>query len=503
MTTFRQLLDQFEESAKTRTAKGRTFERFVAAFLRTDPYWAQQLDAVWSWDEWPERGNLPDTGIDLVARERATGRLIAIQCKFYSPDATLSWSNVATFTGMLGHPQFDEGLIISTAGSESANVHKNLERTPKPVKLWRVEQFEESRVDWDQFRIQEPATLALRTPKVPREHQEQAIGDVIAGLAEHERGQMIMACGTGKTLTSLRLAERMVGAGGSVLFLVPSINLLSQTVLAWANDAQVPLSTFAVCSDIRAGARADEDMSLNDLAFPASTDATALHARVGRLDDLERMRVVFCTYQSIDVITETQGLGLERFDLIICDEAHRTTGAFERAGKDQSAFTKVHDDHLVRGRRRLYMTATPRIYGDQAQSRAAEKDVVLASMDDEDCFGPVLHELRFGDAVARNLLADYRVLVLAVNEEAVSAALQRELADDGHELSLNDVARIVGCWHGLSKRGPQFGEDTAPMQRAVAFSSTIKQSKAFAKAFPQIVNAALENRSDSNAVKWN
>ncbi len=162
VTTFRQLLDQFEASAKTRTAKGRVFEQFCEAFFRTDPLWSERFDAVWSWMDWPDRGNRADTGIDLVAREAGTGRLVAIQCKFYSPDAVLAWGHVSTFAGMLAQPEFAEGMVVSTAGAESANVHTNLQRHPKPIVFWRVDDFEESRVDWSHFRIDRPAELADR-----------------------------------------------------------------------------------------------------------------------------------------------------------------------------------------------------------------------------------------------------------------------------------------------------------------------------------------------------
>jgi predicted helicase len=503
MTTFRQLLDQFEASAKTRTAKGRRFEEFCKSYFQVDPYWQDLFDQVWSWMDWPGRDGRTDTGVDLVAREAGTGKLWAIQCKFYSPDATLQWGHVATFSGSLGQGEFDHGLVVSTAGSVSSKVGTNLlDRHGKPAQLWQVDDFEMSRVDWDDFRIDKPAQLRLREPKRLRPHQENAVLAVEEGFELRDRGQMIMACGTGKTFTSLRLAEQMVGAGGSVLFLVPSINLLSQAVLSWANEAEVPLHTFAVCSDTKAGVRIDdEDMNLNDLSFPASTNADALVAEITARAGGSHMTVVFSTYQSIDVITQAQSMGLTMFDLIICDEAHRTTGAFKEL-EDQSAFTKVHDDNYVRTARRLYMTATPRVYGDQTKAKAAQSNILVASMDDEAAFGPVFHELPFGEAVHQGLLTDYKVLVLAVNEDAVSAAFQRQLATaaDG-ELALDDVARIVGCWHGLSKRGPQFVDDDIPMRRAVAFASTIKQSKRFQQAFPEIVNVALEDRRDSNAVR--
>ncbi len=502
MTTFRQLLEEFDASAKTTAAKGRRFEEFCLDYFQTDPIWTERFDAVWPWMEWPGRESEADAGVDLVARERGTDDLVAIQCKFYSPTASLSWTGVSTFVGMLGRPQFTSGMIVSTAGSESPKVEVNLERHAKATTIWRVDDFERSAIDWDQFTLSSPSQLRIRPPLTLRPHQEAAIIDVIAGFEAAERGQLIMACGTGKTLTSLRLAEQVVGAGGSVLFLVPSINLLSQSVKAWANDATIPLATFAVCSDAHAGARRreDEDMSANDLSVPASTNTEALLEAIDARASDTNMSVVFSTYQSIDVISKAQADGIGQFDLVICDEAHRTTGAFTDID-DQSMFTKVHFDEYVNTAKRLYMTATPRVYGDQTKAKAADADVLVASMDDESTFGPVFHELRFGDAVAQRLLTDYKVLVLAVNEDEVSSAFQRQLAGTDGELALNDVSRIVGCWHALSKRGPQFEGDNHPMRRAVAFSSTIKQSKAFTEAFPEIANEALEERAHRNAVK--
>ena len=502
MTTFRQLLEEFDASAKTTAAKGTRFEKFCRAYFQTDPLWAERFDEVWLWMDWPDRDGQADTGIDLVARERGTGALVAIQCKFYAPTATLSWSGVSTFVGMLGQPEFTSGMIVSTAGSESPKVEVNLDKHAKATTMWRVDDFERSAIDWDQFTLSSPSQLRIRPPLTLRPHQEAAVTDVTEGFQSSDRGQLIMACGTGKTLTSLRLAERVVGAGGRVLFLVPSINLLSQSVKAWANDATVPLATFAVCSDTHAGRRRqDEDMSANDLSVPASTNTDTLMRAIDARASKSSMSVVFSTYQSIDVITQAQQqAGLGRFDLVICDEAHRTTGAFTDID-DQSMFTKVHFNEFVDSDRRLYMTATPRVYGDQAKAKAADADVLVASMDDRSTFGPVFHELGFGDAVAQQLLTDYKVLVLAVNEDAVSSAFQRQLAGTDGDLALDDVAKIVGCWHGLSKRGPQFEGDNTPMRRAVAFSSTIDQSKAFTTAFPQIVNEALEERAHRNAVK--
>ncbi|WP_341472749.1 type ISP restriction/modification enzyme [Actinomyces wuliandei] len=274
---------------------------------------------------------------------------------------------------------------------------------------------------------------------------------------------------------------------------------MSQTLLEWSAQAQAPLRSFAVCSDAKVGkgrAKAgtsslSEDISVVDLAIPATTDAEALARRLTQpaapVDGVTPMTVVFSTYQSIDVIARAQGLGAPAFDLIICDEAHRTTGA-TLAGMDESAFVRVHDNAYLRGRKRLYMTATPRIYDDSTKARAGQKNAVLASMDDAGTYGEELFRLGFGEAVSRNLLTDYKVLVLTVSEDAVARRLQSSLAEDG-QLRLDDAARIVGCWNALAKRSvnlSEYGTDTQPMRTAVAFARDITGSKRFASSFNDV-----------------
>ena len=313
-----------------------------------------------------------------------------------------------------------------------------------------------------------------------------------------------MACGTGKTLTSLRIAEDLVAPGGTVLLLVPSISLLSQTLKEWTAEAEVPLRPFAVCSDPRAGRRTEtEDASPHDLIFPATTDPAKLYARYTSGDASDRITVVFSTYQSLPAVAEAQRAGLPEFDLIVCDEAHRTTG-LTLAGEDESNFVRVHDQGFIRGAKRLYLTATPRIYDDGSKSKADQGSAVLTSMDDEKVYGPEFYRLDFGEAVDKGLLTDYKVLVLAVDESAVSASFQKQFAEDS-ELQLDDAAKIVGCWNGLAKRGDAesgFGTDAQPMKRAVAFARSIKDSKAFAALFTRIVNqqvrAATERANESS-----
>ena len=245
---------------------------------------------------------------------------------------------------------------------------------------------------------------------------------------------------------------------------------------------------MVVCSDTKAS-RKTEDITTYDIPLP-TTDAARLAEQMkasGRRG--KQMTVVFSTYQSIDVVARAQRESREQFDLILCDEAHRTTGVTLPGGADESAFVKVHDNDYLPATKRLYMTATPRIYGEESKRKAADHSAVVASMDDETVYGPQFHRLGFGEAVERNLLTDYKVMILCVDNESVSGGLQSALADEDHELSLDDAAKIVGCWNGLAKRTADmdFGPDPVPMRRAVAFAQNIKASKAFAQTFPAVV----------------
>jgi predicted helicase len=472
------LLDVYATIAPDKRTKGRLFERLTRAYLTTDPKWTARFDEVWLWQDWPERNGKTDTGIDLVARERHGGGLCAIQCKFHDPENTIQKSDLDSFFTASGKAAFSSRLIVATAPL-GKNALEALVDQQLPTAQIPIEEFEHSGIDWSEYSFDHPDSLAAPVQKSLRPHQVEALNAVQAGLETADRGKLIMACGTGKTFTSLRIAEAVAGRGGKVLFLVPSIALLSQTLREWSQERAMPVRAFAVCSDSKVG-RVSEDFTVADLAYPATTNTHQLLKEVARADEPDGLTVFFSTYQSIDVIAKAQAEGLEDFDLVICDEAHRTAG-FSRQGVDESAFLRVHSDDAIKTAARVYMTATPKIYAESAKSQADENSAVIYSMDNEDVFGPVFHRLGFGEAVERDLLSDYRVLVLTIDEDSIGSAFQETFAADG-ELNIPDAARIVGIYNGLAKRGVH-GIDTTtpnahqPLRRAVAFSRSIKDSK--------------------------
>lgn len=495
------MLAQYREVALDEYDKGTHFERLMQAFLRTEPQYAELYDEVWRWSEYPERGTRPDTGVDLVARNRDTGELTAIQCKFFSPATTVTKPMLDSFLSASGKltvdyiPEFSSRLVISTSDKWGKNAEDAIAGQSIPVERLRVQDLDDSSIDWSQFVWNDPAKLEKKRLKTPFDYQRTAIDDVVAGFADRDRGKLIMACGTGKTFTSLRLAEKVVPLGGTVLFLMPSIALLSQTLKEWTIQAEVPMRSFAVCSDVSVGKRrTEEDIPVTDLAFPATTNASALVKQFDSGDGSDKLTVIFSTYQSLPVISKAQGMGLPEFDLIVSDEAHRTTGA-AMSDDDESAFMKVHDQTFVQGKKRLYMTATPRIFSDGTRKKAGEIGAKLADMDDEAVYGPEFHRLGFGQAVSMGRLTDYKVLVLAVDESFVAREFQSLMSQDGYELAMEDTAKIVGTWNGLSKRSVipgEYQDDPSPMQRAVMFAKDIATSRKLSDAFQQVVEGEID-----------
>lgn len=408
-----EILANFRQVAHGERDKGTAFERLIRAYLTKDALWGEKFSDVWMWSDWPDRDGRGDAGIDLVARDADTGELWAIQAKFYDPSYALQKGDIDSFFTESGKAPFSQRMIVSTTDHWSSKAEEALDGQQIPVTRLRLMDLADSTVDWSTYKADQASAVEHFAPRSLRPHQVEALESVSEGFKTIDRGKLIMACGTGKTFTALRIAEQMAGAGGRVLFLVPSISLLQQTLREWTNHSSIPLRSFAVCSDTKVGKK-NEDISVHDLQYPATTNPERLAQHATAHSD-GKMTVIFATYQSIQVVAEAQTAGLPPFDLIICDEAHRTTGVTV-ADSDESNFVRVHDADFVKGAKRLYMTATPRIYSDDSKSKADEVGAVVASMDNEALFGPEFHRLGFGEAVERDLLSDYKVLVLAVDE---------------------------------------------------------------------------------------
>ena len=486
----------------------------MKGYLLTSPLYENEFDKVWLWSEFPfrEQFGRTDTGIDLVALTK-DGEYWAIQCKCYQEDSRIDKKEVDSFLSTSGRGFVDRNgemirffhrLWISTTNNWGGNAEAALVNQDPPVSRISLTDLENAPIDWEKLDDGIFGLPARLDKKTIRPHQKEALDKVHEYFRTADRGKLIMACGTGKTYAALKIAENETGGKGTILFLVPSIALLGQTLNEWHNDADKPINAICICSDSTVSKKKnnkdDEDAaSTVDLALPASTDVDNIMRQLAHIKNRDNggLSIFFSTYQSIDVVSKAQERLGTSFDLIICDEAHRTTGV-TLAGDDESAFVKVHDNDFLKAKKRLYMTATPRIFSDDSKSKADENDAVLCSMDDETLYGKEIHRLGFGEAVERGLLADYKVLVLTLNDRNISPSVQRMVANVDQTINADDAAKLIGCINALSKQivgddGVIRDTDPLPMKRAVAFCQTIKISKGIAYNFNEVSEKYMDD----------
>ncbi len=491
---FQRTLDHIRSVAGSEAEKGRLFERLMKTYFLEDPLYRERFSDVRLWSEWaaarPDFDGA-DTGIDLVAEERRGG-CCAVQCKCYAPGTQIAKPHLDSFIAASARDPFTARIVVDTGDGWGPNARKTIERLKPACAVLRFGDLAGRPFDWPDLARDAPEDLAFRhEPFRLRPHQQAAFDDVLAGFRDHDRGKLVMACGAGKTFTALRIAEAVAGAGGRVLYLVPSISLFSQSMREWATQRAIAHRYVGVCSDTRAGLN-DEDASLQELEIPVTTDPPSISAALREAAE-DALTVVFCTYHSLGVVERAQNEGAPPFDLVLCDEAHRTTGV-ERPGDRTSPFVLVHDGERVRAARRLYMTATPRLYTESAKAKAASHDVDVFSMDDPETYGPELHRLPFSRAVDQGLLSDYKVVVLAMSEQHVDAALQAHLAAGESEINLTDAAKITGCWRALQNPENQApgGEPVRRLSRAIAFTNTIAASKRLEAHWDDVIGHAID-----------
>lgn len=516
--SFQKILDKYRKLAFSERDKGDRFERLMQAYLQTDPKYAFKFKNVWMWNEFPGKIELGggDTGIDLVALTHE-GDYWAVQCKCFQENTSIDKPAVDSFLStssrefkneQMQTTRFAQRLWISTTNKWGSNAEQAIRNQNPPVTRINLFDLVESPVDWDKLESGVHGEAARTPKKTLRPHQKEALEKTHEHFKTHDRGKLIMACGTGKTFNALRIAEKETNGKGLILFLVPSIALLGQTLREWSADANEPINAIAICSDpdITKQKRKNDDsdsFSVVDLAFPASTDSDYILNQFEQIKNSGKpgMTVVFSTYQSIEVIARAQKVllknGFPEFDLIVCDEAHRTTGV-SLAGEDESAFTKVHDADFIKAKKRLYMTATPRLYDDNTKSKAAQAEAILCSMDDQALYGEEMYRIGFGEAVERDLLTDYKVLILTLNDKDVPPAVQRMIADKETEITTDDASKLIGCINALSKQflgddGSTKEADPEPMKRAVAFCANIATSKKITATYNTATDAYLSS----------
>ncbi|MFB1301850.1 type ISP restriction/modification enzyme [Helicobacter pylori] len=500
--------------------KGSLFEKLSKRFLIEHDS-ANEYESIKLWSDWELRGNKGDRGIDMVITTTSK-EYIAVQCKYHQD--SISLNDISTFLSQLqagvGEVRFKKGIIISTSNLTSTALEE-IEQIRKSKGIDIVEITEEdfiySQIDWEKFDpTKTEDEIPLCDKKKPRSHQIEAINATKEYFSDpkNKRGKLIMACGTGKTYTSLKIMEALEPK--ITLFLAPSIALLSQTFREYAQEKSEPFYASIVCSDDKVGKSKNEDnddIKFSELPIKASTRLEDILSVYEKAQKENKRFIIFSTYQSALRIKEAQEAGLGGIDLIVCDEAHRTVGAMYSSNErdDKNAFTLCHSDENIKAKKRLYMTATPKVYSESSKAKAKEKDNVIYSMDDAEIFGEEIYTLHFSQAIALDLLTDYKVIILAVRKENLSGVTNSvnkkisQLKAEGTKLDkklINNefVCKIVGTHKGLAKQdlivlddenkedhNLQHQYDTAPSQRAINFCKSINTSKNIKDSFETIM----------------
>ncbi len=441
--------------------RGKQFEHFVKWFLKADPEWSTQVDQVWLWDEWPGRWGA-DCGIDLVILHK-DGNHWAVQVKCYSPDYHITKHDVDKFLSESNRPLIKHRLLIATTDRIGANAKQVCEAQEKPVIRFLLSDFERAALDY-------PANFAAlsqakrKARPEPRDHQHEARTAVVQGLQTADRGQLIMACGTGKTYVTLWIKEQLDAQ--RTLVLVPSLGLLSQLLREWTFAAATPFEVLCVCSDQTVGTKGNDEAihSVADLAFPVTSDADEVKHFLSGAGN----RVVFSTYQSSSVIAAAQAdPAIPAFDLVVADEAHRC------AGKVSSDFTTILDNAQIRSTKRLFATATPRTYSSTVHKAAEDRGVEVVGMDNAALFGEVLYALPFGKAIERKLLTDYRVVIIGVDDPTIAQWIaNRELVTIGTGIETDSES--LAAQIGLLKAIKDYD-----LKRIISFHSRVNRAEAF------------------------
>ena len=447
--------------------KGKPFEVFCKWFLENDPEWSAKIDKVWLWDDYPEKWQRQDLGTDLVFRDNE-GLIWAVQAKCYSEHRTTSKGDLNSFLADTGRKEVDRRLWIQTTNKMETRAEKTIKGQDKPVTVFQLNDFRDAQIDYPES-FAEIHKAKVKDKPDPDPHQLEAIQAVQQGLQSLGRGQLIMACGTGKTFTTLWIKEAL--GVETTLVLLPSLSLLSQTMREWAWAKNHHFETLNVCSDKSVGKKT-EDMDPSDAPFPVTSDVE----EISRFLKKAGPKVLFCTYQSSDLIAQVQAdTSIPAFELAIADEAHRC------AGKADAGFATILDGEKIRAAKRLFTTATPRYFGKAIKDEANARSIDVIGMDNEDVFGPVVHKLSFGEAIQRKLLTDYQVVIVGVDEPMV-----KEWIDNYEIVSIDpdkpQDARTLAAKIGLIKAIKDYD-----LERVISFHSNIKRAREFSEELPEVV----------------
>jgi len=448
----------------TEMQRGDAFEEFCHAFFLLDPVFQFQL--VYRHNQIPhsirERLGYPgiqDLGIDGVGITHE-GQIFAYQAKFRSDrKVTPTLRELSTFFTL--SDKADWRITIANAN-----------KLPSAID----DRVRQSRILADRFDALEPdffdrlagylktQRVAPPAKKEPHITQREAITAAVSYYEKNKRGQLILPCGAGKTLAAIWISEKL--GAKNILIMLPSLSLLSQTLREWAINASLPFRYLCVCSDTTVDLGNDAPIEkISDMDVPVTTEAEAIQNFLN--DTISRTSIIFSTYQSSKVLSEAVRKSATTFDIGIFDEAHRT------AGTKIGAWGMALDDQNIPINKRIFMTATPKIYAPHITQKAAEEDVLICSMDNADLYGQPFYEIGFAEAVSRGHITDYKVIVICVTDSEVKALIEKGgkvITDGDDQWDAKALAKRIALVKGIRAYG---------LRKAFTFHSRVESAKAF------------------------
>ncbi|MDC3409929.1 Helicase associated domain protein [Alphaproteobacteria bacterium] len=467
MNNFEKLLVEINKDKS-----GKSFEIFCKWFLENDPYWKTQVEKVWFWDDWPERWGV-DKGIDIVF-EHKNGTNWAVQCKNYHKEYYIKKEDIDSFLSESNRKNIHHRLLIGTTNKIGKNAIDTMKGQEKPIKSFLLSDLLNSKLDYPNSTKKLTSNITKKKINTIRPYQQEAIQKVIKGFETHNRGKLIMACGTGKTLVTLWIKE-ILEAKTTLIFL-PSLNLLSQTLFEWTSNSKEDFEVLCICSDSTVGKYdRDEDISITDCHFDVANEVSIISEFLAS----EKNKVIFCTYQSSYLLSEAQTQ--QYIDLVIYDEAHRCTGIAK------GAYTKVLEDKYIKAKKRLFTTATPKVFPLSVKTIVGKENKEIFSMDDEKIYGPDFFMYSFGQAISDEWLTDYQVAIVAVDKLSVKQSIDKRELIAINDNKINDAGTLASQI-SLAKAIKKYD-----IKRIITFHNRIKDAQKFSNDFEEILDLLAFN----------
>jgi superfamily II DNA or RNA helicase len=476
------------------TEFGLDFERLCKFFLENDPVYGD-VRKVWLWYDWPDRWGV-EKGCDIVVQTKQ-GEYWAVQAKDYSISRSVSKADIDSFLADSARKIFSHRILITSTTRISPNALELFHATGKrkqriPLAYVDRSGLEASPIKWPTTIGRKPRQRKPKPlPKKP--HQTKAVNAVVKGFKGNKRGRLIMACGSGKTNVALLITEKLQTK--RVLVLVPSLGLVNQFISEWCRHKDIDFEYRLVCSDQTVNPKGLDPaiQRVADLGVPVTTKVKDIRRFLG--GRARTKKVVVSTYHSVEQIANAQrSKKIPQFDIVICDEAHRTAAATE------SYYSLVLNEKKIRSRRRLFMTATPKYISGTIKKKAEEEGFDIVSMDDEEVYGPEFHRFSFSEAIRVGELGDYRLVVVGVTDNQVKSLIEKAKIVRAKGISKTDtysLAKSLGLIKTINKY---------KLRKMITFHHTINKAKGFSSPDKDVsistLNRALPKTSRIAQTLW-